>query len=154
MSETGQGIVRNGQEDTLIPNSECANAWGMQLVTFIYSDGPSSSSDSEVSSSEVPEEESDDSISCSASMIRLKSRALCKASMIICCRSVVEGIEIAELMISGSESQRGNFVKLKLRCAEIQCKVRVAELKSNLGSISVLTVIQNKSKFITKYGPN
>jgi hypothetical protein len=29
MSETGQGIVRNDQEDTLIPNSECANAWGM-----------------------------------------------------------------------------------------------------------------------------
>jgi hypothetical protein len=29
MSETGQGIVRSGQEDTLIPNSECANAWGM-----------------------------------------------------------------------------------------------------------------------------
>jgi hypothetical protein len=43
----------------------------------------------------VPEKESDDTASCSASMIRLKGRALCKAS-VICCLSVVEGIEKAD----------------------------------------------------------
>jgi hypothetical protein len=32
MSETGQDIVHNGQEDTLIPNSECANAWGTYIM--------------------------------------------------------------------------------------------------------------------------
>ena len=32
MSETGQGIVHNNQEDTLIPNSKCANAWGNYIM--------------------------------------------------------------------------------------------------------------------------
>ncbi|KAM6497403.1 hypothetical protein JOM56_007876 [Amanita muscaria] len=34
MSETGQGIVHNNQEDTLIPNSECANAWDLVQAIF------------------------------------------------------------------------------------------------------------------------
>ena len=34
MSETGQGIIYNDQEDTLILNSECANAWGMSIMSL------------------------------------------------------------------------------------------------------------------------
>ena len=37
MSETGQGLIDDGCEDNIAPNSEIANLWGMMsYLSFIY----------------------------------------------------------------------------------------------------------------------